>query len=165
MSKHGTFLWNELATSDLRGAKSFYGKLFGWSADEMTMADGSKYTVVKAAGGNAQGDGGMMQVPKEPKEAGMPMGWLAYVTVDDVDAAAAKARKLGGDVPLPPFDVAGVGRICHISDPSGARLGLITPAPMPPAKAAKAKPKAAKAKAKAAKPKAKAKAKAAKRRG
>jgi predicted enzyme related to lactoylglutathione lyase len=154
MSTHGTFLWNELATGDLRGAKNFYGKLLGWKTEEMKMADGSSYTVVKAAGGPAQGTGGMMQMPKE---AGMPDGWLAYVAVDDVDAAVARARKLGGDVPLPPFDIEGVGRIAHVTDPSGARLGLIKPLPMEQP-APKSKSSTAKAKAKPqAKPKARAK--------
>ena len=148
MSKHGTFFWNELATSDVRGAKGFYGKLLGWTSEEMPMADGSAYTVVKAAGGAPQGTGGMMQMPKG---AGMPDCWLAYVAVDDVDAVLAKAEKLGGAVALPAFDVENVGRIAHITDPSGARLGLITPMPMDePAKARKSsgarstKPKAAK---------------------
>jgi predicted enzyme related to lactoylglutathione lyase len=137
MSKHGTFFWNELATGDLKAAKNFYGKLLGWTTEEMSMADGSKYTVVKAAGGAPQGTGGMMQMPKE---AGVPDGWLAYVAVDDVDAAVARAKKLGGAVPLPPFDIEGVGRIAHVSDPNGARLGLITALPMEqPAPKGKAK--------------------------
>jgi predicted enzyme related to lactoylglutathione lyase len=52
---------------------------------------------------------------------------MAYVTVDDVDAAAAKVKSLGGTVLQEPFDLEGVGRICMIADPGGARLGLITP--------------------------------------
>ena len=31
-SKHGTFSWCELLTTDVEAAKKFYGQLFGWAA-------------------------------------------------------------------------------------------------------------------------------------
>jgi uncharacterized protein len=39
----------------------------------------------------------------------MPPAWGSYVTVDDVDARCASARKLGGQVLVAPTDIAGVG--------------------------------------------------------
>jgi len=54
--------------------------------------------------------------------------WLGYVTVEDVDATAAKAAKLGGLIAMPPFDVPDVGRIAVLKDPQGAAIGLFKPA-------------------------------------
>jgi uncharacterized protein len=71
--------------------------------------------------------GGIMgMVPELP--SGTPPHWFSYMAVDAVDAAAARVRELGGTVKREPFDVQGVGRIAIVADPTGAALGLITPA-------------------------------------
>jgi predicted enzyme related to lactoylglutathione lyase len=67
--------------------------------------------------------GGMMKCPKP----GAPSHWLAYVTVENVDATAEKARKLGAQIVIPPFDVPTVGRIAVLVDPQGASIGLFKP--------------------------------------
>ncbi len=54
----------------------------------------------------------------------MPDAWGAYVSVDDVDAAAARAAELGGTVVAPPFDVMAAGRMAVIQDPQGAAFSL-----------------------------------------
>jgi predicted enzyme related to lactoylglutathione lyase len=45
---------------------------------------------------------------------------LIYIAVDDVDAAAAKAEKLGGKILAPAFDVMDAGRMAVVQDPTGA---------------------------------------------
>jgi len=127
MTTRGTFYRNELAVRDVARSKKFYGDLIGWRADEMPMGDGSTYTVLMKSDGPA---GGLMRMPVE--HGSMPPQWLPYVAVDDVDAAAAKVARLGGQVVAPAFDMPTVGRICIIADPDGARLGLIKPAPQQP---------------------------------
>ena len=52
---------------------------------------------------------------------------MAYVAVDDVDAAVGKVAEAGGQVVQPCFDVPGIGRIAMIADPTGAMLGIMTP--------------------------------------
>lgn len=118
--KHGMFSWFELLTSDVAGAKKFYKSLFGWKTADMSMP-GMKYTTISAGGDEVAG---MMAMP--PKAKKMPPHWGAYVTVDDVDATAKKAVKLGGKVIVPAQDVPGVGRFCVIQDPQGAMLSVIT---------------------------------------
>ena len=120
-SKHGTFCWNELMTHDMGGARKFYTELLGWGASDMPMA-GGQYTVFKAAEAQA---GGMMKI--DPKWGEVPSHWMAYITVDDVDASTKKAEKLGGKVIVQPTDIPTVGRFSVISDPTGATVGLITP--------------------------------------
>ena len=34
MKQHGVFSWNELMTTDVDAAKSFYGKLFDWQFEQ-----------------------------------------------------------------------------------------------------------------------------------
>ncbi|MGE0310814.1 MAG: VOC family protein [Lautropia sp.] len=46
------------------------------------------------------------------------------MAVDDVDAAAAQTRILGGQVLVPPQDIPGVGRFSIVSDSQGAVLAL-----------------------------------------
>jgi predicted enzyme related to lactoylglutathione lyase len=120
ISKHGKFSWNELLTSDLAGAKEFYAQLFGWTTHVWPMGD-TDYTIVKAGDTDA---GGIMQIP--PHAQGMPSAWGAYVTVDDVEATAALAEKLGGKICIPPTDIPTVGRFTVIQDPQGAMISAIT---------------------------------------
>ena len=56
----------------------------------------------------------------------MPPAWGPYVTVDDVDAIAEQAEKLGGKVCIPPRDIPSVGRFTVIADPQGAVISAIT---------------------------------------
>jgi predicted enzyme related to lactoylglutathione lyase len=118
--QHGAFSWCELMTTDVASAKDFYGKLFGWTMEDMPM-EGFTYTVLKAGGAPT---GGIMATPKEA--VGTPPHWGTYVTVADVDATAKQAVELGGKVCVGPLDIPTVGRFCLIQDPQGAMLYAIT---------------------------------------
>jgi hypothetical protein len=117
----GTFCWNELVTRDLDRAKEFYAELIGWQVVDSGMP-GMRYNMLKSGDKN---DGGMMAMPAEVP-AGVPSHWMAYITVDDVDALAAKVTKLGGQVLFGPHDIPTVGRFVTIQDPTGATVSLIT---------------------------------------
>lgn len=120
----GNFCWNELMTRDLPAAQKFYADLLGWKVADSGMP-GMDYKMIKAGDKEA---GGMMTMPKEvPAE--VPSHWMAYITVDDVDASAKKVAELGGQVLCGPMDIPEVGRFCTIQDPSGATVSLITLAP------------------------------------
>ena len=121
--RQGAFSWCELLTTDVEAAKKFYSELFGWNIEPVTDAlhQDMQYNLVKVDGTEI---GGIMAVP--PQAEGMPPSWGTYVTVDDVDAAAAKARELGGDVLVPLTDIPEVGRFCVIKDPQGAVISMIT---------------------------------------
>ncbi|HEX4741830.1 MAG TPA: VOC family protein [Caulobacteraceae bacterium] len=122
---HGRFIWYELMTPDLEAAKSFYSKVVGWTAQDMPMADGA-YTVLEAAGA---GVGGAMVLSAEHKAQGVPPNWTGYICVDDCDAAAEKAKALGGNVMRPPTDIPGIGRFAIITDPHGAVTAIMKPVP------------------------------------
>ena len=65
----------------------------------------------------------LYQLARKQIEQGVPSHWAPYVSVPDVDAAAATASGLGGQVIVPPHD-AGLARISLICDPAGALIGL-----------------------------------------
>lgn len=119
---HGRFIWYELMMPDLEAAKRFYGKVVGWTAKAMPMDDGG-YTMFEADGA---GVGGAMALGEEHKAQGIRPNWTAYVCVDDCDAAAEKAKALGGGVLRP---IPGIGRFAVISDPHGAVTAIMKPIP------------------------------------
>jgi predicted enzyme related to lactoylglutathione lyase len=123
MPGHGTFMWNELMTRDAGKAKAFFSQLIGWTSRDMDMGPGGTYTIWQAAGKDA---GGMMAIGG-PQFEGVPPHWMAYIEVDDVDRCARQTPGLGGKVEVPPTDIPNVGRFSIIEDPTGARVGLLTP--------------------------------------
>ena len=91
------FVHVELNTPDPEKAKTFYSQLFQWQLEDVPnpAAPSSSYTMIKV--GSGTGGGIMRQIP------GGPSGWLAYVEVDDIQAATQKAKSLG----VPVLDEAG----------------------------------------------------------
>jgi uncharacterized protein len=113
----GTFSWVDLSTTDQDAAKTFYGALFGWQADDRPIGDGSVYSMMQIDGHNVAAISGQ---PQQQRDAGVPPLWNSYVTVASADEAAQRAGELGGTVHAPAFDVLDAGRMAVIQDPQGA---------------------------------------------
>ena len=111
------FVHVELNTTDLGKAKEFYGKLFDWTLEDVPNMD---YTIIKVGEGTG---GGMMKHPV----LGAPSAWLAYVMVDDINVATAKAKSLGATVMKDVTEIPGIGWFSVIIDPTGAALALFKP--------------------------------------
>jgi uncharacterized protein len=111
----------ELSTTNLAAAKNFYSKLFDWQLEEVP---GAGYTFIKPGTGPG---GGMMSQPVP----GAPSAWLAYVGVDDIHAATAKAKSLGAKVMKDVTEVMGHGQMSVLIDPTGAAIALWQPAQKP----------------------------------
>lgn len=120
VSSHGRFAWYELATTDFAAAKAFYPKVMGWGIWDAS-APGRPYILF--TDGEAP-VAGLMILSPDAREAGMRPGWLGHVAVDDVDATAARVKRLGGGVHVRPTNVGNVSRFAIFSDPQAARLGL-----------------------------------------
>jgi predicted enzyme related to lactoylglutathione lyase len=126
MWSHGSFYWNELLSRDVERDKKFYADTLGWAFDGMPMEQGT-YWVAKVG---EKMVGGIFDI-STPQFEGAPVGWLAYIAVDDVDARTAKATAAGATLMRPIFDVPGIGRIAMLREPGGAGIGWITPAQPP----------------------------------
>jgi predicted enzyme related to lactoylglutathione lyase len=119
----GSFVWYEFMSTDVAAAKAFYGKVVGWNMEDVPITD-MTYTLLSA--GKRQ-VGGMMTMPQRVREGGMKPFWAAHIGVDDVDAAAAKVQRLGGQVHREPTDIPNVGRFASVADRQGAHFLLFKP--------------------------------------
>jgi len=117
----GALGWTELNTHDTETAARFYTQLFGWHAKKGSVGSGHEYTEFSIDG---QPQGGMMKI--DPAWGNMPPNWVPYFEVSDCDAAAAKAKELGGQAHVPPTDIPNVGRFAMLADPQGATFSIIT---------------------------------------
>jgi predicted enzyme related to lactoylglutathione lyase len=120
----GTFCWVDLSTTDPAAAKSFYGELLGWEAEDMPTGDGGTYTMVSIDGDSVAA---LQDQPAQQREAGIPPYWFSYISVASADETAAKAKELGATVHMDAFDVLDVGRMAVIADPTGAMFGAWEP--------------------------------------
>jgi len=126
VEKHspGAFCWIELATGNQKGAKEFYGTLFGWSANDTSMAPGDFYTIFQLEGRDAAA---AYTLRKDQVAQGVPSHWMLYVAVSSAETAAKKVGELGGKVLVSPFDVASFGKMAVIQDPTGPVLSIWEP--------------------------------------
>jgi uncharacterized protein len=117
----GTFCWTDLTTTDQEAAKAFYGGLFGWEAEDMPVGDGVYYSMQRVDGKDVAAISPQQQ---QQRDAGVPPLWNSYISVQNADAVADRARELGATVHAPPFDVMEAGRMAVIQDPQGAHFLL-----------------------------------------
>jgi predicted enzyme related to lactoylglutathione lyase len=117
----GRFVWHQLMTRDVAGAKKFYSKLVGWKTLPWPLDPA--YTVCHADAGPVAG---IMEItPDLPAE--VPSHWLLYIGTRDVDGTAEAAVRAGGSIVKEPSDMAGAGRYAVLKDPQGAVFAVIDP--------------------------------------
>jgi predicted enzyme related to lactoylglutathione lyase len=135
VNEHGSVNFNGLATRDPEGARAFYGAVFGWKTLE--LPSGITWTLpgygdhleeinpgVRAMMSQMGAPEGFIDVvanlqPIGDGDSETPPSWSVTFAVDDVAAAAARARQLGGEVVAEPFDAPWC-RMAVIKDPQGA---------------------------------------------
>jgi predicted enzyme related to lactoylglutathione lyase len=108
-----------LSTPDPDGANAFYGAVFGWETDDFGGA--TLYRLPGYVGGEPS-----QPVPRDViavMAPGVHAAWMPGFWVDDADAAAATAERLGGSVIAPPSDD-GVGFTGVLADPAGAVFSI-----------------------------------------
>ena len=134
----GTWNFSDLYTRDREKAMEFYGRMFGWTADEvgdegyamiyrpgygdhLAKSDPGLYERLEGFGAersfadvvaslNRMADG---QFPPET-----PAHWGITFAVADADASAERAKELGGKVVVEPFDTEWT-RTAVLADPDG----------------------------------------------
>lgn len=115
----GTPSWVDLSSPDLAASNSFYGTLFGWTADDQGPEAGH-YTMLRKQGKAVAGAGPITM-------EGQPPAWTTYIAVEDADATTDLAKKTGAAVFVEPMDVMQAGRMAIMADPTGAVFGIWQP--------------------------------------
>ncbi|MEH6790526.1 VOC family protein [Parasphingorhabdus sp.] len=120
--KPGHCAWNELATEDPEGAKTFYGNQFGWQQDgDMDMGPMGKYEFWKVGD-----DRGFMLGAVMPKMAEQPVSmWTYYFRVPDIDKAVETIKAKSGQLVQEPIEIPGGDYSLVAMDPQGAIFGLV----------------------------------------
>ena len=119
--KAGHCWWNELQTTNEPASTAFYKALFGWSTDNsMPMGDKGDYRFIE---GDGQGIGAIN--PWMPDW--MPVSWLPYFGVTDIEAACDAAWSAGGTIRHDVREVPGGDFIFTVTDPAGAPVGFVGP--------------------------------------
>ena len=108
----------ELGVGDPQRGKAFYGGLFGWSFEPGPSGEGFMFTTRDVPGGMHGGDSGASP--------------YVFFAVDDMGAALARVRELGGqveemDVEGDEDSVAKFGRFKLCRDDQGSPFGLHQP--------------------------------------
>ena len=122
MSDPNPFIWQELVTTNQETSGNFFSKLLGWKLKQVDAGEFGTYSLFQKEG---QDIAGMMN--STPDTPGKGSYWHSYIAVDDIDNCVEQAVELGGKVLVPPHDVPDVGRICAVSDPTGAVVHLMQP--------------------------------------
>ena len=115
----GKFVWHDLLTTDAPAVEKFYGGLFGWTF-EVQAGRQNPYKVARLAGVPV---GGIVDVSARKAEVPASI-WLSYVSVLDVDKAAAEVKNRNGKVLREPAELGSYGRAAVVVDPQGALFGL-----------------------------------------
>jgi predicted enzyme related to lactoylglutathione lyase len=117
----GRIGWIDLTVDNADAVRDFYKAVVGWGHEDVAMGDYSDYAMTAADGeavsGICHARGG---------NAGLPSGWLIYITVADIEKSVAACEAHGGDVLVPVKGMAG-GHFCVIRDPAGATAALFQP--------------------------------------
>ena len=122
----GDMIWYELMTSDVEGARAFYGAVVGWEINEGPPEFNGYRMITRSDGGFA---GGVMPITDDMASHGARPRWLGYVHVADVDAKVAAIEAAGGKAWWGPVDIPNVGRLALVSDPQAAPFYVMKPNP------------------------------------
>ncbi|MDG3016766.1 VOC family protein [Speluncibacter jeojiensis] len=116
----GAPCWVDLYTSDAAAAREFYGRMFGWEAEEPAPEFGGYFNFtldgVRVAGCMPAMEG-----------MGTPDVWSIYFATDDADKTLSAITAGGGQVESPAMAVGDLGTMAVVVDPNGGRFGLWQP--------------------------------------
>jgi uncharacterized protein len=116
----GAMAWNDLITPDPDDAAAFYGRLFGWTAEE--VPGGSGYRVIR---NGERSNGGIMPFDLGRMGPETPPSWMPYFGHEDIDRVAREIEGMGGRRLNGPVRVPN-GTFAVLADPQGAVFAVLT---------------------------------------
>lgn len=121
MTTQGSPCWYELASKAPKDVQDFYAKTLGWD----WMDAGMEFMTYLLAARDGAMVAGLYSADDD-----QPAAWQIYIAVEDATATVTQAESLGAKVIQPPADIPGTGRFAVLTDPQGARFGILQPLPM-----------------------------------
>ncbi len=106
----------EMGSGDPSKTSRFFSRLFGWRYHAVDQENA-------AGGGWFEAEGGKVGL----HGADAQWGAVPYFPVDNIEAAVARVRSLGGWAEDFIADEPDFGRFCNCKDPQGLRFGLHEP--------------------------------------
>ncbi|WP_030239785.1 VOC family protein [Streptomyces sp. NRRL S-350] len=110
----GSPCWIDLGSPDIPATAEFYGKVFGWTFQEVPQTDG--YGFVQLNGKTVGAIGNL--------DEGARSAWTTYFRTEDAAATVKAAEQAGATVRVPPMDVMQEGRFAALTDPHGAEFAV-----------------------------------------
>ena len=97
MTHHGKIWWSELNTWDAEAAKSYYGKVMGWTFQEMPTAGTDEARAYYLALRDGQPVAGIFTMIK-PMFEGIPEHWFTYLAVDEIEGVVVIVELVTGGI-------------------------------------------------------------------
>ena len=115
----GSIGWIDLTVDNAEQVRDFYAAVTGWRPEPVVMGGYDDFNMVapetgEPAAGVCHARGG---------NAWLPLVWMIYIVVADLDASVDACRKNGGELLAGPRSM-GRDRYCVIRDPAGAVAAL-----------------------------------------
>lgn len=115
----GDYAWLDISVDNASELKSFYQKVLGWKAEDISMGEYSDYSMNNP---NSNEPVAGICHAKGYNEK-MPPVWLPYFLVDNVEQALADALEMGAEQ-LDSVKSLGKDKFVVIKDPAGASCAL-----------------------------------------
>ncbi|QQG48800.1 MAG: VOC family protein [archaeon] len=122
---NGRVVHFEVPAKDMKRAKAFYSKVFGWKSNDVEMP-GMEYSLVSTKGSDEKGrptspgsiNGGMMKLEKPFT------GPVVTLQVDDIAASLRSIEKNGGKTVTKKTSMGDFGAYGYFKDSEGNLMGL-----------------------------------------
>jgi predicted enzyme related to lactoylglutathione lyase len=117
-----TIIHFEIPADDVEKLRKFYGELFGWKIEKMSLME---YWNIETVPVDEKGmtvrpgvNGGMM---KRQNPEHKPVN---YIGVESIEEYVKKIEALGGKVIVPKTEIPGIGWFALALDPEGNQFGI-----------------------------------------
>jgi predicted enzyme related to lactoylglutathione lyase len=122
LAEHARISWHDVITADVEQSLRFYQRLFDWElTGTLDLDSGVRYPMF---GSGETSFGGVML---HDSSSSLPLGWMVYITVDDLERTLDRVESRGGTILRGPIPVPGGGRDAECLDQQGAAFGLYSP--------------------------------------
>ena len=115
----GEWNWFELYATEPKLTGKFYGRVFNYVVAPDARTERKNDFLLSSEDIPRAG------VAPRPDRAEARAGWLGVMRVGDIGATLARVPELGGEILVPPRDVAYGSRFAIIADPTGGTVGLV----------------------------------------